>query len=99
MSEQYTQGPWRAHRERHGLFVSAGSFCIAQLGDGFAAGQEANARLIAASPDQHAALTVLLDVCTRMELEDAGLRPTEREYHAALAVAREAIAQVKGCVA
>jgi hypothetical protein len=47
----HTPGTWEAHQEKHGLFVSAGSFCIARLGDGAGETQHANAKLIAAAPD------------------------------------------------
>lgn len=56
----HTPGPWTAHKEQHGLFVSASSFCIARFGDGHGTVQNDNAKLIAAAPDLLAALKSLI---------------------------------------
>jgi len=56
MSAQHTPGPWVAHRDAHGLIVSAGSFCVARLGDGYAE----NATLIASAPELLAACIAYL---------------------------------------
>lgn len=53
---KHTHGPWESHQEKNGLFVTAGSFCVANMGDGFVPVQHANAKLVAAAPELLAAL-------------------------------------------
>jgi hypothetical protein len=63
MDTKHTPGPWRIEKEQHGSFVMAGSYCIHR--QGLSNADEANARLIAASPRM---LDALNDVLGQLDL-------------------------------
>ena len=88
---KHTPGPWEAHQEAHGLFVSAGSFCIARLGDGYSEGQPENGRLIAAAPELLRELRAMLRAAI-----DPGPMGSVYELTRAVSGARAAIAKATG---
>lgn len=97
MGAAHTPGPWIKTAERS--ISAADNTRIANVvrmeGVEFYEA-EANARLIAATPDLLQSLRELHAVCLGMDLENQMERPTEAEYQAAIAQAAAAIASATG---